>query len=140
MGITNDDSGLGSSTGSTTLDPGELFAKRYRLEERLGEGSFGVVYRATQLEMGREVALKILHPDLLRSVGKVKRFIREAQLAQRLEHPNTVRLYDVGQTEDGLPFIAFQMLRGRSLDEVLRADWPMSPGESRGSPPRCSRA
>lgn len=128
MGITNDDSGSGLSvsTGSITLDPGDLFAKRYRLEERLGEGAFGVVYRATQTEIGREVALKILHPDLLRSVGNVKRFVREAQLAQRLEHPNTVKLYDVGQTEDGLPFIAFQMLRGRPLDEVLKDDGPMS--------------
>lgn len=128
MGTTSDESGSGlsSSTGSITIDPGDLFAKRYRLEERLGEGSFGVVYRATQIEMGREVALKILHPDLLHSVGNVKRFVREAQLAQRLEHPNTVRLYDVGQTEDGLPFIAFQMLRGRPLDEVLKDGGPMS--------------
>ncbi len=101
---------------------GDIVAGRYRVEALLGRGGFGVVYRAVQLDAGREVALKVLLAEALDQADSLARFRREAELAQRLEHPNTVRLHDFGETERGLPFIAWEMLRGRSLDEVIRAE------------------
>lgn len=104
-----------------------ILAGRYRLEERLGKGGSGEVYRATQLDLGREVAVKIILLSEMASPSGLKRFQREAKLAQRLEHPNTVRLYDHGQTEQGLPFIVYQLLRGRSLSKVLVAEGALPP-------------
>jgi hypothetical protein len=104
------------------LQPGDVVAGRYRIVALLGQGGFGVVYRAVQLDGGREVALKMLLAAALEQDDGLARFQREAQLAQRLQHPNTVRLYDFGQVEGGLPFIAWEMLRGRPLDEVLRTE------------------
>src|SRR5688572_23444445 len=104
------------------LGPGAVVAGRYRVEELVGRGGFGMVFRATQLNLGRAVALKMLLPELL--VGKsLERFYREAQLAQRLEHPNCIRVYDVGDA-DGYPYIACEFLRGRPLDELLHEQGP----------------
>ncbi len=104
------------------FQPGDIVAGRYRVEALLGKGGFGVVYRAVQLNIGRAVALKMLLAEALAHAGGIARFRREAELAQRLEHPNTVRLYDFGETEGGLPFAAWELLRGHPLDEVLRAE------------------
>jgi serine/threonine protein kinase len=106
--------------------PGEIIAGRYRIEAEIGQGGFGAVYRATHLALGRQVALKMLHPEMVSHDQGLSRFRREAELAQRLEHPNTVRLYDFGQTEYGLPYIAFELLRGEPLDRAILAG-PMPP-------------
>ncbi len=106
---------------------GDVVAGRYRVEALLGRGGFGVVYRAVQLNIGRAVALKMLLAEALAHPEGIARFRREAELAQRLEHPNTVRLYDFGETEQGLPFIAWELLRGRALDEVLAATGGLPP-------------
>ena len=107
------------------LEPGDVLAGLYRIEELQGKGGFGAVYRATQLKLGRQVAIKVLHAELTSRVG-LGRFWRETQLAQKLEHPNTVRLHDFGETEAGIPYIVFQFLRGRSLKTALHRDGPMS--------------
>jgi serine/threonine-protein kinase len=107
--------------------PGHILEGRFRLEELLGEGGFGAVYRATQLNINREVAIKVVLPQLLAMQGGLERFLREARVAQRLEHPNTVRMYDFGHTDDGTPFIAWELLRGKPLDEALKNEGPMSP-------------
>ncbi|MGZ3419837.1 MAG: serine/threonine-protein kinase [Polyangiales bacterium] len=106
--------------------PGEVVAGRYRIEAEIGQGGFGSVYRATHLALGRQVALKMLHPEVVSHDQGLQRFRREAELAQRLEHPNTVRLYDFGQSEYGLPFIAFELLRGQPLDQAIQRG-PMPP-------------
>jgi len=97
-----------------------VVAGRYRVEGMIGEGGFGAVFRATQLNLGRTVALKVLQPDLVAHEESLSRFRREAQLAQRLEHPNTVRLFDFGRDEAGLPFIAWEMLKGQPLDALIK--------------------
>src|SRR5262245_51289672 len=109
-----------SSPSDETLAPGHVVAGRYRIESLLGEGGFGAVFRATQLNLGRTVALKVLLPHLVSSADGSSRFRREAELAQRLEHPNTVRLFDFGVSDDGTPYIAFELLRGQPLDALLR--------------------
>lgn len=108
------------------LAPGDILANRYRIEEVIGKGGFGAVFRATQLNLGRSVALKVLLPTLVDSVGNIDRFRREAELAQQLEHPNTVRLYDFGQHE-GMLFLVFELLRGQALDAIIAQAGPSLP-------------
>src|SRR4051812_4287745 len=111
---------MGSSTA--TMAPGDVIAGRYRIDAVVGQGGFGLVFRATQVPIGRTVALKMLLAGALAHAEGRARFRREAELAQRLEHPNTVRLYDFGETEDGFPFIAWEFLKGKPLDAVLGAE------------------
>jgi hypothetical protein len=109
------------TTSAELFAPGDVVAGRYRIEQLIGRGGFGAVYRAVQLALGRAVALKVLLPELV--MGRAaERFFREAELAQRLEHPNSVRLYDFGRTEQGVPYIAWELLRGRSLEQLLIAE------------------
>jgi serine/threonine-protein kinase len=100
------------------LAPGAVVQGRFRIEQAIGGGGYGTVYRATQLDADRPVALKVLHPELVRTVEARKRFEREAELARRLRHPNTVFLYDYG-SEGDVCFIAYELLRGRSLSSML---------------------
>lgn len=117
---------MGTAPGQQgKLGSGSVLDDRYRLEEQLGEGGFGTVYRATQLNIGREVAIKVLRRELLAHEEGRARFRREAQMAQRLEHPHTVRLYDIGETKDSQPYMVLQLLRGRSINEVVWDEGPM---------------
>jgi serine/threonine protein kinase len=94
---------------------------RYRILGELGRGAMGVVYRATDPIIEREVALKTLLPDLPGDViDEIRiRFLREARSAGRLSHPNIVTIFDVGQ-EDGAAYIAMELLEGRSLHQMLK--------------------
>lgn len=97
---------------------------RYRLLAPLGEGGMARVYRARDLRLNREVAVKILHDDLTRDPGFLSRFEREAQVVAGLAHPNIVPVYDVGD-EDGAPYIVMEYIRGRTLKETLEAGGPL---------------
>lgn len=93
----------------------------YRLESRLGEGGFGVVWRARQTEpVVREVALKILKLGM-DSVRILKRFKAEQQMLAMMEHPNIAQLIEAGMTEDGRPFFAMELVKGRSVTEFCDA-------------------
>jgi serine/threonine-protein kinase len=93
---------------------GDLVAGRYRIEERLGQGATGVVFRAAQPSLGREVALKVLHPRIATDPGARARFEREARVASALSHESAVQVYDFG--EDGqLVYLAMELLRGSTL-------------------------
>jgi predicted Ser/Thr protein kinase len=106
---------------------GDAVAGRYQIDEQIGQGGFGVVFRATQIGMQRTVAIKTLLPGAMTRDDLVERFRREAMLARNLNHPNTIRLYDFGQTEGGLLYIAMEFLDGRTLGQVLRQDGPLEP-------------
>jgi Protein kinase domain len=94
---------------------------RYRLLDELGRGAMGAVYRAVDPLIEREVAVKTLLPELPAEIlAEVReRFLREARSAGRLNHPNIVTIYDVGE-QDGIAYIAMELLEGRSLQQVLR--------------------
>src|SRR5256885_511603 len=94
---------------------------RYRILGELGRGAMGAVYRAVDLVLEREVALKTLLPDLPEDViDEVRiRFLREARSAGRLSHPNIVTIFDVGQEGD-TAYIAMELLQGRSLHQMLK--------------------
>ncbi len=106
-----------------TLSPGIILAGRYRIEELIGRGGMGYVYRANQTSIGRMVALKTLNADFQADPKMLKLFHREARAAATLEHPNIVKIYDFGlDDETGIPFIAMELLEGRPLNVLLSQD------------------
>jgi serine/threonine protein kinase len=110
------------------LRVGNIVAGRYELVEEIGRGGFGCVYRARQLEIGREVAIKVIYPPT--SPGELEqlraRFRREALMLSSLNHPNTIRQYDFGDNENGLMYFVMEYLKGRTLEDILEKDGPMS--------------
>jgi len=99
---------------------------RYLIEEFIGQGSMGWVFRAHHRSMGMPVALKILRrkPD---SPGKeLQRFAREVRICSRLRHPNTIRVFDCGISNEGYVYLVMELLVGRSLAQVLK-DGPLPP-------------
>jgi WD40 repeat protein len=97
----------------------------YWLEEQLGHGGMGVIYRARQISLDRVVAVKLLLLGRYSSAESLKRFRREAQAAASLRHPNIVSVFEVGET-DGQPYLALEYVDGQSLSEVLRQG-PVAP-------------
>jgi serine/threonine-protein kinase len=110
------------------LTVGDRVANRYRVESLIGTGGCAQVYRALQLDNGREVALKVLDISLNLDRGKElqKRFEREAQLAASFDHPNIVTVYDYGLLERGVPYMVLELLRGMSLSDYLQKVGPFS--------------
>jgi len=92
---------------------------RYRITEKLGEGGMGVVYRAQDSTLRRDVAIKVLRPELGRHPERMRRFSQEAWAASALNHPNIVTIHDAGEFEDG-PFLVMELVEGESLRALLR--------------------
>ena len=99
------------------LVPGEAFG-RYRVEAEIGRGGQAVVYRATQVDLDRQVALKVFDEGYLTRAGALERFRREAIAAGRLEHPRIVPVYDAGEVE-GRAFISMRLVPGDTLAERI---------------------
>jgi serine/threonine-protein kinase len=100
---------------------GRMLAERYLVERLIGEGGMGSVYAARQLGLDREVAIKVLRPEVAAGRVEAERFRREALAAARLDHPNIVKVYDFGHAPDGSAFLVMEMLTGPTLGEWLRA-------------------
>ena len=92
----------------------------YRLVEEVGRGGMGVVYRAEQISLGRQVAVKMILKDQLASDTERQRFFAEARATAKLQHPSIVPVYDVGEI-DGRPYFAMQYVQGRTLQELINA-------------------
>jgi len=90
----------------------------YRVVERLGEGGMGVVFRARDERLDRDVALKVLHEEVAAEPERLRRFEREARAAGSLNHPNILTVYELG-SHHGSPFIATELLEGESLRGTL---------------------
>jgi serine/threonine-protein kinase len=99
---------------------------RYRLFEKLGQGSMGAVYRAHDTALGRDVAIKLLQPELAAEPGFQERFRREAYAAARLASPNIIPIYETGEF-DGRLYLVMPIIDGVDLNKVLKSDGPMSP-------------
>ena len=98
----------------------------YRIEELIGRGGMGVVYRAYDLRLKRPVALKLVAPSLARDEQFRERFARESELVMSLEHPNVVPIYDAGDV-DGRVYLAMRLVDGTDLRSLLRAEGALEP-------------
>ncbi len=103
-----------------TNDPfvGRVIDNRYEIQARVGEGGMGVVYRARQISIDRIIALKMLNAQMAQDPTWVQRFYNEAKACSRLQHPNTIRMFDFGQTTDGRLFMTMEFLDGISLRDA----------------------
>ncbi len=104
---------------------GREVAGQFRIEERIGSGGMGAVYKADQPQMNRHVAIKILHARYLSRKDLVSRFRREARAMSHLSHPNTARVFLYGQLEDGACYFVMEYLEGRNLAQLVRREGPM---------------
>ena len=107
-----------SAGNATLLDA--VIDDRFRVDELLGAGGMGAVYRGVQLSVQREVAIKVLRPDLADKEEFLSRFFREAKVVSELTHPNVVRLFEFGQDrERDLLYLVMELVRGVGLDELI---------------------
>ncbi len=104
---------------------GHVLDGKYTLISKLGEGGMGSVYLAEQTSMGREVAIKVLRREFSQNRMAIKRFLREARAASKLGHPNTITVYDFGQSTDGLLYLVMERLSGRPLGDILDSEGRM---------------
>ncbi|MFO7567364.1 MAG: serine/threonine-protein kinase [Enhygromyxa sp.] len=102
---------------------GQSLDAHYRIDKLLGAGGMGAVYKARHTKLERDVAIKILHPDIGGDPSISKRFDREAQSASRLDHPNCVRVSDFGTTAEGIKYLVMELLEGEELAARLEQPW-----------------
>ena len=117
---------------SPPTDPliGHTLDEKYRLEERLGVGGMGTVYRARHLLIDRPVAIKVLNKLFVEDEAARTRFRREARAAGRLQHPNAVTVTDFGESQDGYVYLVMELLEGRTLRDVLAKEAPLDVARS----------
>jgi serine/threonine-protein kinase len=112
---------------AAVVDPlvGHTLDEKYRLEERLGIGGMGTVYRARHLLIDRPVAVKVLNQRFVEDEAARTRFSREARACGRLQHANAVTVTDFGQSHDGYVYLVMELLEGRTLRDVLSKEAPL---------------
>ena len=108
------------------MNIGQLFS-HYLIEEKIGEGGFGDVFRAQDLNTGMEVAVKCSHPGEIEKINdKEQRFMREVACISKLRHPNIVQLYDYGALPDRTLFLVMEYVSGYNLEDLIKRDAPFS--------------
>ena len=93
----------------------------YRIVRKLGAGGMGMVFEGVHEQIGRRVAIKVLHPELTRHVDTVNRFLTEARLVSMIQHPGVVYTFEFGQLPDQTAYIIMEYLEGESLSKRLKA-------------------
>jgi serine/threonine protein kinase/predicted XRE-type DNA-binding protein len=116
---------------SSHLAPGTIISG-FQVEEEIGRGGMGVVYKAKQLNLERHVALKILSDELSRDSDFVDHFFREARSAASLSHPNIVQAFDAGATAEGIYYFAMELIEGEPLENRIERDGQLNPKTARG--------
>ena len=114
------------------VGPGCVLASRYRIESKIGTGSFGAVFKATRLELKDAVAVKVLGTSVATEPDALGRFRQEGISACRVKHPHAVTVLDFGVTEAGIAYLVMEYLQGRSLDHEMES-------LGRPPPPRCAQ-
>jgi tRNA A-37 threonylcarbamoyl transferase component Bud32 len=104
---------------------GRVIDGRYRVQAKVGTGGMGAVYRVEHVRMGKIAAMKVLHRELARHAGAVRRFRREVELVSRLDHPNIVQTFDCGYT-DGQLYLVMEYVKGEDLSALVWRDGPLA--------------
>src|SRR6185312_12158426 len=112
-----DGSTLRAPAGSNLV--GSVLADRYHIVRRIGEGGMGQVYLAEHVKMRRRSAVKVLHQGMVNDPDAIARFNREASNASQIQHPNVAAIYDFGETDDGLIYLAMEFIDGEPLRKVI---------------------
>lgn len=100
---------------------GRTIADRYRIDQVIGRGGMGIVYRVEHVRIGKMMAMKLLHGELARDKDVVKRFRREADAVSKLDHQNTVQVFDFGRSE-GLMYLVMELLAGKDLGVIVELE------------------
>lgn len=114
-------SSLAAHSGQPTLPEGFEIGHRYRVVKLLGRGGMGAVYKVRDLELDRDVALKLIRPEIAEDPAVLERFKREIQLSSRVTHRNVLRVYDLGEN-DGIRYLTMQYVEGENLESVLKRE------------------
>jgi CheY-like chemotaxis protein len=107
-----------------------VLGNRYGDVQQIGQGAMGIVFKATDKTLDRNVALKLLNPDFLPNAPSLVRFKQEAQNVARLLHPNIVTIYDFGVSPNGVPYLVMEYLNGSSLEDVLMREHQIHPKQA----------
>ena len=116
-----DGSTLRSAAGTADMI-GTIIADRYRIDKKLGEGGMGAVYLGEHVRMGRKSAIKVMTQAMASDPDAIARFNREAANAARINHPNVCAIYDFGETEDGVIYLAMEFIEGESLSDLVQRE------------------
>ncbi|HWP41693.1 MAG TPA: serine/threonine-protein kinase, partial [Blastocatellia bacterium] len=111
------------------LDPllGTVLAERYQIVQKVGQGGMGAIYKAVHMRMDRICALKLLTSISGHDEAAIARFNREAKMASRIDNPHAVTIYDYGEAESGIPYLAMEFIDGKALSQLLAAEKSLSP-------------
>jgi tetratricopeptide (TPR) repeat protein/tRNA A-37 threonylcarbamoyl transferase component Bud32 len=120
IGTTNPDIASGPPGNAPASASSPSAADRYEQLDEIAHGGMGIVYRAADIALGREVALKVLKDQFAPDSATARRFLDEARIAGQLQHPGIPPIHDVGTRPDGRPFLAMKLIKGSTLDELLR--------------------
>lgn len=118
------------SDGSDTDLIGTVIADRYLISKLLGEGGMGRVYLADHIRLPQRAAIKVLHPSMVQDSGAVQRFNREASNAAKIEHDRVARVFDFGETKNGLVYLAMEFVPGQTLRSILEEQPRLSPARA----------
>jgi serine/threonine protein kinase len=131
MAATGDDIGARAFACArwSVLKAGDVIASKYRLVNRIGQGGMGSVWHVSNLQTGRDFAIKFLHAGVAQSEDSRGRFLQEARASARINHPNAIDIFDVGETEDGGLYLVMELLDGMSLGDALRSEPPFNARE-----------
>ena len=119
----------GAVKSGDDLKPGTILASRYEIQELIGRGGMGAVYKARDTELDRIVALKLIRPELARNPEVLRRFKQELILARQVTHKNVIRIFDLGQS-DGIKFITMDFVAGQDLRNLLREKGKFPPQQA----------
>src|SRR5262249_3617494 len=111
----------GGTSEGTFAGPPTASPQRYALGAEIARGGMGAVYRATDTAFAREVAVKVLLDKYAPTSGTARRVADEAQITGQLQHPNIPAVHDLGTRADGRPFLAMKLIKGETLDDLLKA-------------------
>ena len=118
-----------AAIGATLLEVGTVLGGRYQIQQLLGMGGMGAVYKAHDLEVDRTVGLKVIRPDLAGNPAILARFKQELVLARQVTHRNIIRIYDLNEA-DGVKFITMEFIEGEDLRTILTRESKLSPKET----------